>query len=69
LLGDHQDSYVAQNTLIDIASTEGVAARSGFALGLLYNFELDYEMALRHQFRKLWPKVEKVHRNTRLGGG
>jgi CHAD domain-containing protein len=68
LLGDHQDAHVAQNTLIRMSADGDLDARAGFALGLLYHYEIDYEMSLRHRFRRLWPKVKKVHRTTRLGG-
>lgn len=68
LLGDHQDAHVAQVTLSDIASAGTLNSRSGFALGLLYSLEVEHEMSLRSRFRRLWPRVVKVHRDTDLRG-
>lgn len=64
ILGDHQDAHVAQVTLRSLVA-EGDAA-TGFALGLLYAAEIDYELALRRDFRRLWPRIVKAHDETEL---
>lgn len=66
ILGDHQDAYVAQMTLKSLATDPEMDAPTGFALGLLYALEIDYEMSLRHEFRRLWPRILKAHDETDL---
>ncbi len=66
ILGDHQDAHVAQMTLKTLAAEAHIDAASGFALGLLYGREVDYEMNLRREFRRLWPRIEKIHDTTHL---
>lgn len=66
ILGDHQDAHVAQMTLKSLAADADIDAPTGFALGLLFALEVDYEMALRREFRRLWPRIEKIHAETDL---
>lgn len=67
LLGDHQDAHVAQNTLVDLSKRSTLSGESGFALGLLYALEIEYELSLRSQFRRLWPHTVKAKKQTKLG--
>ncbi len=67
ILGDHQDAHVAQLTLKSLAAEADIDAPTGFALGLLFALEVDYEMSLRRDFQRLWPKIEKTHADTTLG--
>lgn len=67
ILGDHQDAYVAQMTLRSLAAEADIDAPTGFALGLLYALEVDYELGLRREFRRMWPRIEKIHDDTQLG--
>ncbi|MCB0917977.1 MAG: CYTH and CHAD domain-containing protein [Actinobacteria bacterium] len=62
ILGDHQDAHVAQMTLRAMAAD--VDGASGFALGLLYGQEIEYEMALREEFTRLWPTIVRIHKKT-----
>jgi len=66
ILGDHQDAHVAQLTLKSLATDDTVDAATGFAMGLLYGLEIDYEMGLRHEFRRVWPKIQDIHDQTQL---
>ncbi|MEI2715717.1 MAG: CYTH and CHAD domain-containing protein [Candidatus Nanopelagicales bacterium] len=66
ILGDHQDAHVAQMTLKSLATEPDVDAPTGFALGLLFGLEVDYEMRLRREFQRMWPKIAKVHAETVL---
>ncbi|MFN8125208.1 MAG: CHAD domain-containing protein [Candidatus Nanopelagicales bacterium] len=66
ILGDHQDAHVAQMTLRSLATEPGMDAPTGFALGLLYALEVDYEMALRRDFLRLWPKIAKARTENPL---
>ena len=66
VLGDHQDCYVAQEELRHIAAMPETDGSSGFALGLLHAAEEEREIALRHDFVKLWPAVLLVYKKTSL---
>jgi CHAD domain-containing protein len=66
ILGEHQDAWVAQNTLRELAADEGVDGLSGFALGVLNEFEFEQELFDRTDFVELWPSVEKAHKKARL---
>jgi CHAD domain-containing protein len=68
ILGDHQDAHVAQLTLKSLVADPAMDAPTGFALGLLYALEIDYEMSLRHEFRRMWPRIQKAHDETVLTG-
>lgn len=65
-LGDHQDAHVAQMTLRSLAAGSDLDPATGFALGLLYALEVDYEMSLRHEFKRTWPRIQKAHDETDL---
>ena len=58
---------MAQLTLKSLAAEADIDAPTGFALGLLFALEVDYEMSLRRDFQRLWPKIEKTHADTTLG--
>lgn len=65
-LGEHQDAHVARLTLRELADTPGHDGLEGFALGMLHGLEDAAEMAARRRFVRLWPRVRRVHRKTRL---
>lgn len=66
LLGDHQDAWVAQNTLKSLAERPEVDGMSGFSLGLLHQFEFEQEMFNRADFVELWPSIKHAHKKARL---
>lgn len=64
VLGDHQDTYIAQHLLLElVAKSDGPTA---FMLGRLYAYEIEREMAYRDDFKKLWPKVRSAARRSGL---
>lgn len=65
-LGDHQDCHVSQQALRRIAEHDDVSGAAGFSLGLLHSLEEDREMALRGDFKALWPRVLQVYKKTSL---
>ncbi|MEZ5185150.1 MAG: CYTH and CHAD domain-containing protein [Candidatus Nanopelagicales bacterium] len=67
LLGEHQDAWVAQQTLKELAASPDVDGLSGFSLGLLYEFEFEQELFARNDLVDLWPSVRKAHKKARLG--
>lgn len=67
LLGEHQDAWVAQNTLRDLAQRPEVEGWTGFSLGLLHQFEFEQEMFARTDFVALWPDIQRAHKKARLG--
>lgn len=66
VLGEHQDAWVAQQTLQHLAAVEGVDGRTGFSLGLLHEFEFEQELFARADFTDLWPSVKRAQRKARL---
>ena len=66
LLGDHQDAWVAQNTLKVLAQRPEVDGMSGFSLGLLHQFEFEQEMFNRNDFVELWPSIKHAHKKAQL---
>jgi CHAD domain-containing protein len=66
VLGDHQDACIAQDVLREMAETSGIDGRTGFALGLLHEHELESELHNRLEFDKIWPHVVRVHKRTKL---
>lgn len=58
VLGSHQDAHVAQETLRDLAPEADPAG--AFALGRLLGIEEAAEMADRHTFLDLWPRVRRA---------
>ena len=69
ILGDHQDAHVAQMTLKSLAAEADIDAPTGFALGLLYALEVDYEMALRREFRTCGPGSRRPTRKPTSSDG
>ncbi|MEI2641502.1 MAG: CYTH and CHAD domain-containing protein [Candidatus Nanopelagicales bacterium] len=67
LLGEHQDAWVAQNTLRELAGRPDVDGMTGFSLGLLHQFEFEQEMFARTDFVELWPDIKHAHKKARLG--
>jgi len=67
VLGEHQDAWVAQQTLKSLASGPGIDGLSGFSLGLLHEFEFEQELFARNDFVEIWPGVKKAHKKARLG--
>ena len=66
VLGEHQDAWVAQETLRGLAASPDVDGLSGFSLGLLHEFEFEQELFARNDFVELWPSVERAHKKARL---
>ena len=64
VLGDHQDTYIAQHLLLELSEKSG--GPTAFMLGRLYAYEVDREMDYRDDFVKLWPKVRKAAKNSGL---
>ena len=66
VLGEHQDAWVAQQTLKELASAPEIDGLSGFSLGLLHEFEFEQELFARNEFVELWPSVKQAHKKARL---
>ena len=66
VLGEHQDAWVAQQTLKSLAAGDGIDGLSGFSLGLLHEFEFEQELFCRNDFVEIWPGVRKAHKKARL---
>jgi CHAD domain-containing protein len=66
VLGEHQDAWVAQQTLKALAAGDGIDGLSGFSLGLLHEFEFEQELFCRNDFVDIWPGVRKAHKKARL---
>lgn len=66
VLGDHQDACIAQDVLREMAATDGIDGRTGFALGLLHEYEFETELHNRLEFDRIWPHVRRVHKSTKL---
>jgi CHAD domain-containing protein len=66
VLGEHQDAWVAQQTLKTLAADSAVDGLSGFSLGLLHEFEFEQELFARNDFVELWPSVKQAHKKARL---
>lgn len=66
VLGEHQDACIAQDVLRELAATENIDGRTGFALGLLHEYEFEMELHNRLEFDKIWPHVRRVHKGTKL---
>jgi CHAD domain-containing protein len=64
VLGDHQDAYVAQQTLVGLAESPTIDGATGFALGQLHAVEVADELRLRHKFWMLWPDIIKAHQRA-----
>jgi CHAD domain-containing protein len=67
LLGEHQDAHVSRLVLREIAERPGLDGLDGFALGALRDLEDDAELEARLRFVRLWPRVVRAHRRTRIG--
>ena len=64
VLGSHQDAHVAQSTVRQIADAADGA--DAFALGLLYEQEVNAEMAARREFMDLWPEIRRTAHRCHL---
>jgi len=62
LLGTHQDAYVAQESVREMAAAAEPSI--AFLLGRLYEHESDLEIYDRFAFLELWPKVKKSSKNV-----
>lgn len=63
LLGAHQDAAVAATTLIGLAATPRIGARTAFGLGVLYTAQRDDVRTARQDFLRAWPQVaQQKHR-------
>jgi CHAD domain-containing protein len=64
VLGEHQDTYIAQHLLLELVDkADGPTA---FMLGRLYSYEIEREMAYRDDFINLWPEVRKAAKRSGL---
>lgn len=66
LLGDHQDAYVAQEFLRELASQNTTDGITGYALGLLHGIEVDAEMDARLAFAQIWEHALKAAHTSEL---
>ena len=66
VLGEHQDAWVAQQTLKTLAAGDGIDGLSGFSLGLLHEFEFEQELFCRNDFVKIWQRVSARPQKARL---
>jgi inorganic triphosphatase YgiF len=66
VLGEHQDACIAQDVLRELASTDGIDGRTGFALGLLHEHEFEQELHARLQFERVWPAVQRVQKQSSM---
>lgn len=66
VLGEHQDACIAQDVLRELAATESIDGRTGFALGLLHEYEFEMELHNRLEFDKIWPHVRRVQKETKF---
>lgn len=64
ILGDHQDAYVAQGVLREIAGTPTADGLVGLSLGLLHEYETEIELRDRRRFRKTWDAVRERARSA-----
>ncbi len=63
-LGEHQDAYVAQETVRELAGRFDGA--TGFSLGLLHAYEVQSELVARVHLMELWPAVRRLRKKTDL---
>ena len=66
-LGEHQDAWLAQQTLQQLAAKPDTSGLAGFSLGLLCAHELDCEYRARALFTERWPEVRRAHRQPAKG--
>jgi CHAD domain-containing protein len=66
VLGDHQDAFVAQEFLRELAYQDSTNGSAGYALGLLHGVELEAEMDSRFEFVELWEKARHAAQNSGL---
>ncbi|MFA7323415.1 MAG: CYTH and CHAD domain-containing protein [Candidatus Nanopelagicales bacterium] len=66
LLGDHQDAYVAQEFLRELATAETTGGAAGYALGLLHGIELEAEMTSRYAFVDIWEGARRAAHQSGL---
>jgi CHAD domain-containing protein len=66
VLGDHQDAFVAQEFLRELAQQDSTDGRTGYALGLLHGVELEAEMDSRFEFVEVWEKARHAAQNSGL---
>ena len=66
LLGDHQDAYVAQQFLQELAHHPQTDGQTGFALGLLHAIEVEAEYEGRLEFADAWSGAKRAARESGL---
>lgn len=66
LLGDHQDAFVAQHFLQELAQSSETDGQTGFALGLLHALEVEAEYEGRLKFAEAWSGAKKAARDSGL---
>ena len=64
ILGDHQDAFVAQVILREIASHQETDGVTGMSLGLLHEYEAEEEILDRVRFFEMWPDARRVARKA-----
>lgn len=66
VLGEHQDAFVAQEVIRDVASGPHVTGAQGWGLGLLHGVEQEAEARSRDEFPALWSSAVRAHERSRL---
>ena len=62
LLGEFQDSVVARDHLVDMASEQGHAAESSFGLGILHRIEAEIGEQQAHRVEGAWQRAHRAAR-------
>ncbi len=64
VLGEHQDAWVAQQVLRDLA--DAATGAEAFALGRLHDIEVEREALARLAFLEMWPQVKRAAKRSGL---
>lgn len=62
LLGSHQDSHIAQQSLRAMATVAG--GEAAFALGRLHTVEHAHQMSTRRTFLRMWHRIRRAARRS-----
>jgi len=66
LLGEHQDSSVARDLIVDLAHQPGLGGPEGWGLGLLHGIEVQCERDARDRFPSVWERAMQAHQRSPL---
>jgi CHAD domain-containing protein len=64
-LGDHQDSIVAQQHLLELEEDAERSGESGFSYGVMYQRELDIAAQRVSQLPEVWKRADRASRVLR----